>query len=144
MKRTGYIILIILLVGAAAWLATCRKVWFMPAPQVGTIHIRTLSDTLSVNMDSTYCIDLQTTRVVVVYPGAWHRMVDYTRANTWLHKTINEAGDHNTVVILPQHMQVTNYAWLHPLNFVTIVRPLQKATVVFYSADADNRLVIPE
>lgn len=144
MKRAGYIILTILLVGAAAWLATCRKDWFMPAPKIGTIHVQTMSDTVPLNMDSTYYVDWKTTRIIVVYPGAWHRMMDYTRANTWLHTAINEAENRSTVVILPQHMQVTKYAWLHPLNFVTLVRPLQKATVVFYSADADNRLVIPE
>lgn len=143
MKKVLWILIICLLVGGIVWIATYRKTWFMPSAADEPIRVTTLDDTLTLALDSTYIVDLQTARIIVVYPGKWHRLVDYTRANTWLFAAVRNAGNRATVVILPESANIPHYASFHPLNYLTVYHPLREATAVYFSTEA-GRMIIPE
>lgn len=143
MKKVLWILISCLLVGGIVWIATYRKTWFIPDVVGEPIQVTTLDDTLTLALDSTYIVDLQTTRIIVVNPAKWRRLVDYTRANTWLFDAVRNAGGRITVVILPQSAKMPRYASFHPLNYLTIYYPLREATAIYFPEEA-SRMIIPE
>lgn len=82
-------------------------------------------------LGSTYYVDFDNLRFIVLDTSAPHLLHHFTRLNKWLKQTLNTAGDKYTVVIM--HHPVYSHAkgrW-NVNVFTFLARPLHKADLVF-------------
>lgn len=82
-------------------------------------------------LGSTYFVDFQNLRFVVIDTSAPKRLCHFTRLNKWLKQTLRGAGDKFTVVIMHHPVYSAAKGRWNAGVFAFLVRPLSEADLVF-------------
>jgi len=86
-------------------------------------------------LGTTYYVDFPQLRLIALDTDGLHRMSDYTQVAFWLKKTLREAGDKYTIVIMHHPVYSTAQGRSNPLIWLAFHGPLREADVVFSGHD---------
>ena len=96
-----------------------------PNPQNGPIRF----------LGTTYFVDFPHLRLIAIDTDGLHRMSDYTQVAFWLKKTLREAGDKFTMVMMHHPVYSTAKGRQNPLMWLTFYGAMREADVVFSGHD---------
>lgn len=86
-------------------------------------------------LGTTYFVDFPQLRLVAIDTDGLHRMSDYTQVAFWLKKTLREAGDKFTIVMMHHPVYSTAKGRQNPLMWLTFYDAMREADVVFSGHD---------
>jgi len=86
-------------------------------------------------LGTTYYVDFEGLRFIVIDTNGLQRLSDYTRANYWAKKTIREANGRYTVVMMHHPVYSIAKGRFCPMIWLTFHRALAEADVVFTGHD---------
>ena len=106
---------------------TLPKHWktIFPNPQNGPARF----------LGTTYFVDFPNLRLIAIDTDGLHRMSDYTQVAFWLKKTLREAGDKFTIVMMHHPVYSTAKGRQNPLMWLTFYGAMREADVVFSGHD---------
>ena len=84
---------------------------------------------------TTYYVDFPHLRLIAIDTDGLHRMSDYTQVAFWLKKTLREAGDKFTIVMMHHPVYSTAKGRQNPLMWLTFYDAMREADVVFSGHD---------
>ena len=84
---------------------------------------------------TTYFVDFPHLRLIAIDTDGLHRMSDYTQVAFWLKKTLREAGDKFTIVMMHHPVYSTAKGRQNPLMWLTFYDAMREADVVFSGHD---------
>ena len=84
---------------------------------------------------TTYFVDFLHLRLIAIDTDGLHRMSDYTQVAFWLKKTLREAGDKFTIVMMHHPVYSTAKGRQNPLMWLTFYGAMREADVVFSGHD---------
>ena len=84
---------------------------------------------------TTYFVDFPHLRLIAIDTDGLHRMSDYTQVAFWLKKTLREAGDKFTIVMMHHPVYSTAKGRQNPLMWLTFYGAMREADVVFSGHD---------
>ena len=84
---------------------------------------------------TSYFVDFPQLRLIALDTDGLHRMSDYTQVAFWLKKTLRDAGDKFTIVIMHHPVYSTAQGRSNPLIWLAFHGPLREADVVFSGHD---------
>ena len=84
---------------------------------------------------TTYYVDLEDVRVIALNTNGLQHLHDYTRVNTWLKQTIDDAEGRFIVVIMHHPVHSSGMGRQNINIAMAFARPLQKADLVFAGHD---------
>ena len=86
-------------------------------------------------LGTTYFVDFPQLRLIAIDTDGLHRMSDYTQVAFWLKKTLREAGDKFTIVMMHHPVYSTAKGRQNPLMWLTFYDAMREADVVFSGHD---------
>ena len=86
-------------------------------------------------LGTTYFVDFPYLRLIAIDTDGLHRMSDYTQVAFWLKKTLREAGDKFTIVMMHHPVYSTAKGRQNPLMWLTFYDAMREADVVFSGHD---------
>ena len=86
-------------------------------------------------LGTTYFVDFPQLRLIAIDTDGLHRMSDYTQVAFWLKKTLREAGDKFTIVMMHHPVYSTAKGRQNPLMWLTFYGAMREADVVFSGHD---------
>ena len=86
-------------------------------------------------LGTTYFVDFPYLRLIAIDTDGLHRMSDYTQVAFWLKKTLREAGDKFTIVMMHHPVYSTAKGRQNPLMWLTFYGAMREADVVFSGHD---------
>lgn len=86
-------------------------------------------------LGTTYFVDFPHLRLIAIDTDGLHRMSDYTQVAFWLKKTLREAGDKFTIVMMHHSVYSTAKGRQNPLMWLTFYGAMREADVVFSGHD---------
>ncbi len=86
-------------------------------------------------LGTTYYVDFPLLRLIAIDTDGLHRMSDYTQVAFWLKKTLREAGDKFTIVMMHHPVYSTAKGRQNPLMWLTFYGAMREADVVFSGHD---------
>ena len=86
-------------------------------------------------LGTTYFVDFPHLRLIAIDTDGLHRMSDYTQVAFWLKKTLREAGDKFTIVMMHHPVYSTAKGRQNPLMWLTFYGAMREADVVFSGHD---------
>ncbi|MCQ2345477.1 MAG: metallophosphoesterase [Paludibacteraceae bacterium] len=94
---------------------------------------------------STYYVDMNGLRLILIDTNPLQRLSDYTRLNTWVNQVINDGKESGRYVMAIMHHPVHSVAKgrSNPLIALTLIRALKKADVVFTGHDHNYNRRLP-
>lgn len=84
---------------------------------------------------TSYFVDFPQLRLIAIDTDGLHRMSDYTQVAFWLKKTLREAGDKFTMVMMHHPVYSTAKGRQNPLMWLTFYGAMREADVVFSGHD---------
>ena len=84
---------------------------------------------------TTYFVDFPQLRLIAIDTDGLHRMSDYTQVAFWLKKTLRDAGDKFTTVMMHHPVYSTAKGRQNPLIWLTFYDAMREADVVFSGHD---------
>lgn len=96
-----------------------------PNPQNGPVRF----------LGTTYYVDFPHLRLIAIDTDGLHRMSDYTQVAFWLKKTLREAGNKFTIVMMHHPVYSTAKGRQNPLMWLTFYDAMREADVVFSGHD---------
>ena len=96
-----------------------------PNPQNGPVRF----------LGTTYYVDFPYLRLIAIDTDGLHRMSDYTQVAFWLKKTLREAGNKFTIVMMHHPVYSTAKGRQNPLMWLTFYDAMREADVVFSGHD---------
>ena len=111
------------------------ELWYtvFPQPQNGPERFK----------GTTYYVDFPDLRFIVIDTNGLQRLSDYTIVNTWVRKTLQEAGDRFTVVMMHHPVFSASIGRQNPLINLTFKRVLKDADIVFAGHDHNYARRLP-
>lgn len=89
-------------------------------------------------LGTTYFVDFPHLRLIAIDTDGLHRMSDYTQVAFWLKKTLREAGDKFTIVMMHHPVYSTAKGRQNPLMWLTFYGAMREADVVFSGHDHNH------
>ena len=86
-------------------------------------------------LGTTYFVDFPHLRLIAIDTDGLHRMSDYTQVAFWLKKTLREAGNKFTTVMMHHPVYSTAKGRQNPLMWLTFYDAMREADVVFSGHD---------
>ena len=86
-------------------------------------------------LGTTYFVDFPHLRLIAIDTDGLHRMSDYTQVAFWLKKTLREAGNKFTIVMMHHPVYSTAKGRQNPLMWLTFYDAMREADVVFSGHD---------
>ena len=86
-------------------------------------------------LGTTYFVDFPYLRLIAIDTDGLHRMSDYTQVAFWLKKTLREAGNKFTIVMMHHPVYSTAKGRQNPLMWLTFYDAMREADVVFSGHD---------
>ena len=86
-------------------------------------------------LGTTYFVDFPHLRLIAIDTDGLHRMSDYTQVAFWLKKTLREAGNKFTIVMMHHPVYSTAKGRQNPLIWLTFYDAMREADVVFSGHD---------
>lgn len=84
---------------------------------------------------TTYYVDFPHLRFIVIDTNGLQALHHFTRVNTWVNKTIKEAGDRFVVVMMHHPVFSSAVGRQNPMIYLTFREPLRHADLVFAGHD---------
>lgn len=94
-------------------------------------------------LGTTYYVDFQALRFIVIDSNGLQSLGDYTRVNTWVNRVISEAGDRFVVVMMHHPVFSCGAGRQTPMVYLTFRLPLAKADLVFAGHDHNYSRRLP-
>ncbi|MBQ7191527.1 MAG: metallophosphoesterase [Paludibacteraceae bacterium] len=94
-------------------------------------------------LGTTYYVDFASLRFIVIDTNGLQRLSDYTAVLTWLNKTIKEAGDRFTVVMMHHPVHSSAVGRQNVPIYLTFQHALKKADLVFSGHDHNYNRRLP-
>ena len=86
-------------------------------------------------LGTTYFVDFPHLRLIAIDTDGLHRMSDYTQVAFWLKKTLREAGNKFTIVMMHHPVYSSAKGRQNPLMWLTFYDAMREADVVFSGHD---------
>ena len=86
-------------------------------------------------LGTSYYVDFPHLRLIAIDPDGLHRMSDYTQVAFWLKKTLREAGEKFTIVMMHHPVYSTAEGRFNPLMWLAFHGPMREADIVFSGHD---------
>ena len=95
------------------------------------------------SLGTSYFVDFPSLRLIALDTHGLRHLHEYTRANTWLKRTIQTAEGRFVIVIMHHPVHATGKGRFNPGTFAAFVRPLSKADLVFAGHDHNYERRLP-
>ena len=86
-------------------------------------------------LGTSYYVDFPHLRLIAIDTDGLHRMSDYTQVAFWLKKTLREAGNKFTIVMMHHPVYSTAEGRFNPLMWLAFHGPMREADIVFSGHD---------